>query len=80
MFLGQVCKTKDGNGKYLKVYKDHVLSDGTFLNIKSPQEELSDARASFEAGRISEEMFKSIQQRIEDYKPFVVATISYDKE
>ena len=78
--IGQVCKTKDGKGKYLKVYKDHVLRNGMFLNIKSPDEERKDAMASFEAGRIGEDLLNKILARVDEYPEYVVASISYTKE
>jgi hypothetical protein len=68
-----------GKGKYLKVYKDHVLRDGTFLNIKSPQEEREDAMASFEAGRIGEETLNKILKRLDEQPDYVVANVTYDK-
>lgn len=77
--LGSINMTKDKKGKYLKVYKDHVIRDGTFLNIKSPKEEKTDAMASFEAGRISEETLNKILKRIEEYPDYVVANVTYEK-
>jgi len=80
MYLGQVCEMKNGEGKYLRAFKDHVIPDGTYLNIKSGKEELADAKQSLEKGFLSQDMFNKIEERINNYPSYVIAAVYYDKE
>lgn len=78
--LGSVCKSKEGNGTYVKIYKDHFLKDGTNIIVETPQEELAGARKAAADGKISEQTLAQIEERISKYPPYVKSNLIYFKE
>lgn len=72
--LGNFCKAKDGDSRYLKlnVYekgkKDQTtitLRNGEYLNFESLDTKLQNARKAAEEGKITEQVFEQISERVE---------------
>lgn len=78
--LGSVCKSKEGNGTYIKIYKDHFLKDGMNIIVETPQEELKGAQKACADGKISSDILAQIEERIAKYPPYVKSNLIYFKE
>lgn len=57
IYIGNINKTKDGKGSYLKVSSDVKLDlkKGTFLNLESVADQIASYKEAVEAGRLSED-------------------------
>jgi len=70
--IGDVCKNKNKPGTHLKVYKDHVLKDGQYINFESKKEKLAGIEAARESGKITEEHYQKSLSIIEKMPDFVL--------
>lgn len=83
--VGSIVKGKDGSSDYLKVRVDGkggsvTLTDGMTLSLQSPKEELAQAKKAFEAGKLTEEVYNSIKERIEKIPDYVRFSVFFLKD
>lgn len=67
VYIGNISKTKDGKGSYLKVSSDVKLDlkKGTYLNLESVADQIKNYQEAAEAGRLSEDF---VAEKIADLK------------
>jgi hypothetical protein len=78
--VGSICKGKDGKSDYFKVFKDHTLLDGSYLNLESKKDQLKNLEEGIAAGRLKDpETIASMRERIDkipDYVRFEVYKVN----
>lgn len=57
-YIGNIHKTKDGKGSYLKTSQDVKLDlkKGTFINLESVKDQIAGLHEAVEAGRMKEDV------------------------
>lgn len=75
--IGEVQKTKDGTGTYIKIKKDTVLKQGQYLNVESKKKQLENLEAAVQNGKISAENAAKARERINKIQDFVLFEVSY---
>lgn len=97
--VGSIVKGKqeeDDNGKplfkdgkpvmkadYFKVYGNHTLLDGEFLNLESKKDQLANYEKGVASGKLTGDVAEKIKARIEktpDYVRFDVVKLSKNEE
>ena len=75
--IGDIVKSKNGTGKYIKVFADSVvLTKGQYINVESKAEQLASLESAREAGKISEETYENALARLEKIPDYVIAQLS----
>ena len=64
--IGSVIKNKDETKPdYIKIgNRDVVLKAGSFINLETPQRQLKSAEEAFKNGKLSEEVYRKIVERL----------------
>lgn len=77
LVVGSVVKGKnEGDSDYIKIRKNITLREGEILNLSSKKQQIAQARAAIEAGKLSPDMGEEILERLEKIPDFVRFEIS----
>lgn len=75
--IGDIVKSKNGTGKYIKVFADSVvLTKGQYINVESKAEQLASLELARENGKITEENYEKALARLEKIPDYVIAQLS----
>lgn len=69
--IGSIMKPKvPGDPNYIKISKDIVLKEGSFLNLENEAYQLKNLQEGVEAGRVGADLARKLREGI-DKTPFV---------
>lgn len=78
--IGEVCKTKDGTRKYLKVKSDISLKDGDYLDFHTKKDKEADIEEGEKTQRLTEETAERLRGYLSKWANFKIAEVSVLRE
>lgn len=76
--VGAIVKGREGKPDYLKVYGDHVIKDGQYLNLESKAQQLANLEQALANKKLSADVVEAMKakvNKIPDFVRFEVVTL-----